>query len=78
MACQLLEKFNLVDGTDFTVDYTSKRISLFNYLDSRGDFNEIFVKSGIKVNEMSIFEESLEKYFTKLIENKEIFGEAYA
>ena len=50
-------------------------IHLYNHLDLRAEFNEQFVKSGIKVNEMSICEESLEEYFTKIIDKKERYGE---
>lgn len=77
-AYHIMKRLDLKEGIDYSVDSISNRISLFTNLDLRSDFNEAFVKSGIKVNEVSISEESLEEYFTKLIEKKERYGEIYA
>ncbi len=78
LVCQILEKLQLTKGIDFTVDNSLNRIHLLTNLNLKSTFNELFVKSGIKVNELSIIEESLEEYFTKLIEKKERYGEIYA
>ena len=69
LACKILEKLTLKENIDFSVN--ENNIHLYNHLDLRAEFNEQFVKSGIKVNEMSICEESLEEYFTKIIDKKE-------
>lgn len=73
LACKILEKLTLKENIDFSVN--ENNIHLYNHLDLRAEFNEQFVKSGIKVNEMSICEESLEEYFTKIIDKKERYGE---
>ncbi len=73
LACKILEKLTLTENIDFSVN--ENNIHLYNHLDLRAEFNEQFVKSGIKVNEMSICEESLEEYFTKIIDKKERYGE---
>lgn len=73
LACKILEKLKLKENIDFSVN--ENNIHLYNHLDLRAEFNEQFVKSGIKVNEMSICEESLEEYFTKIIDKKERYGE---
>lgn len=73
LACKILEKLTLKKNIDFSVN--ENNIHLYNHLDLRAEFNEQFVKSGIKVNEMSICEESLEEYFTKIIDKKERYGE---
>lgn len=73
LACKILEKLTLKENIDFLVN--ENNIHLYNHLDLRAEFNEQFVKSGIKVNEMSICEESLEEYFTKIIDKKERYGE---
>lgn len=73
LACKILEKLTLKENIDFSVN--ENNIHLYNHLDLRAEFNEQFVKSGIKVNEMSICEESLEEYFTKIIDKKERDGE---
>ena len=73
LACKILEKLTLKENIDFSVN--ENNIHLYNHLDLRAEFNEQFVKSGIKVNEMSICEESLEEYFTKIINKKERYGE---
>ena len=57
LACKILEKLTLKENIDFSVN--ENNIHLYNHLDLRAEFNEQFVKSGIKVNEMSICEESL-------------------
>lgn len=73
LACKILEKLTLKENIDFSVN--ENNIHLYNHLDLRAEFNEQFVKSGIKVNEMSICEESLEEYFTQIIDKKERYGE---
>ena len=73
LACKILEKLTLKENINFSVN--ENNIHLYNHLDLRAEFNEQFVKSGIKVNEMSICEESLEEYFTKIIDKKERYGE---
>ena len=73
LACKILEKLTLKENIDFS--FNENNIHLYNHLDLRAEFNEQFVKSGIKVNEMSICEESLEEYFTKIINKKERYGE---
>ena len=73
LACKILEKLTLKENIDFSVN--ENNIHLYNHLDLRAEFIEQFVKSGIKVNEMSICEESLEEYFTKIIDKKERYGE---
>lgn len=73
LTCKILEKLTLKENIDFSVN--ENNIHLYNHLDLRAEFNEQFVKSGIKVNEMSICEESLEEYFTKIIDKKERYGE---
>lgn len=73
LACKILEKLTLKENIDFSVN--ENNIHLYNHLDLRAEFNGQFVKSGIKVNEMSICEESLEEYFTKIIDKKERYGE---
>lgn len=73
LACKILEKLTLKENIDFSVN--ENNIHLYNHLDLRAEFNEQFVKSGIKVNEMSICEESLEEYFTKIIDKKERYCE---
>ena len=73
LACKILEKLTLKENIDSSVN--ENNIHLYNHLDLRAEFNEQFVKSGIKVNEMSICEESLEEYFTKIIDKKERYGE---
>ncbi|WP_304046750.1 ABC transporter ATP-binding protein [Methanobrevibacter gottschalkii] len=73
LACKILEKLTLKENIDFSVN--ENNIHLYNHLDLRAEFNEQFVKSGIKVNEMSICEESLEEYFIKIIDKKERYGE---
>lgn len=73
LACKILEKLTLKENIDFSVN--ENNIHLYNHLDLRAEFNEQFVKSGIKVNEMSICEESLEEYFTKIVDKKERYGE---
>lgn len=73
LACEILKKLTLKENIDFSVN--ENNIQLYNHLDLRAEFNEQFVKSGIKVNEMSICEESLEEYFTKIIDKKERYGE---
>lgn len=73
LACKILEKLTLKENIDFSVN--ENNIHLYNHLDLRAEFNEQFVKSRIKVNEMSICEESLEEYFTKIIDKKERYGE---
>lgn len=73
LAYKILEKLTLKENIDFSVN--ENNIHLYNHLDLRAEFNEQFVKSGIKVNEMSICEESLEEYFTKIIDKKERYGE---
>lgn len=73
LGCKILEKLTLKENIDFSVN--ENNIHLYNHLDLRAEFNDQFVKSGIKVNEMSICEESLEEYFTKIIDKKERYGE---
>lgn len=77
LACKILEQLQLTNRIDFKIDAATNRIHLLTKLNMRSTFNVLFVKAGIKVNEISIVEESLEEYFTKLIEKKELYGEIY-
>ncbi len=77
LACQIFTKLQLVKEIDFSVEEKRNRIHLLTHMDLRSTFNELFVKAGIKINEISVCEENLEEYFTKLIEKKERYGEIY-
>ena len=75
LACELLEKVGLENGTDFVInscqemfDSTSvNSIKLFSNLDKKAEFNRLFVKYGIDVEKINLTEETLENYFTDLI-----------
>ncbi|WP_439779846.1 ABC transporter ATP-binding protein [Methanobrevibacter sp.] len=77
LACKILEKIHLINGIDFKVDNTTNKIHLLTKLNLRANINRLFVNAGIEVNEISIVEESLEEYFTNLIDKKETYGEIY-
>lgn len=75
LACELLEKAGLENGTDFIIisskemfdSTTVNSIKLFSNLDKRDEFNNLFVKYGINVGKINLTEETLESYFTELI-----------
>lgn len=66
-AYKILSQSGLNEGIDFIVEGDDS-IKLLTNLEYRYKINESFVKSGIKVEEINLCEESLEEYFTKLIE----------
>ncbi len=66
LATQVLTKNNLKENTDFTIE--DGELILLTNLNKRADINEAFIKSGIKVSELTIKQENLEKYFMRLIQ----------
>lgn len=69
LASELLIKNNFKENTDFIIE--NKEIILLKHLNKRADINEIFVKNEIKVSEIRIDQENLEKYFMRLIQKGE-------
>ena len=66
LATQVLTKNNLKENTDFIIE--DGELILLTNLNKRADINEAFIKSGIKVSELTIKQENLEKYFMRLIQ----------
>ena len=62
----ILDKIGLHKGTDYTIRKPNT-ILLQTNLDLRDSLNEIFVKNNIKVQRISLCEENLEDYFTRII-----------
>lgn len=62
----ILEKIGLHKDTDYQTRKPDT-IHLQTNLDYRDKINEIFVKNGIKVQRISLCEENLEEYFTRII-----------
>ncbi|MDO5849886.1 MAG: ATP-binding cassette domain-containing protein [Methanobacteriaceae archaeon] len=75
LASKLLEDAGLKKGSDFIIDYGEKydstninSIKLLSYLDMKSEFNRVFVNAGLDVEKVNLTEESLEEYFTELME----------
>ena len=69
LAAQILTKNNFKENIDFTIE--DDEIQLLTNLNKRAEINETFVKNGIKVSEITIKQENLEKYFMRLIQEGE-------
>ncbi|MDO5815228.1 MAG: ABC transporter ATP-binding protein [Methanobrevibacter sp.] len=68
LAVGILEELGLGANKDFAyVDDVT--IYLYSHLELRDTFNSLFVKSGIDVSKVSLCEENLEEFFTRIIGN---------
>lgn len=75
LACNILDNYGLKKGSDYVISafaekYDSKTynsLKLFSHLDKKAEFNRLFINSGIDVYKLNLTEESLEEYFTELI-----------
>lgn len=66
LASELLEHEGLKENHDFKVN--GNLLKLYSNFNRKSDFNELFVKNGIKVDKLYLSNENLEEYFNKLME----------
>ncbi|WP_405294730.1 ABC transporter ATP-binding protein [Methanobrevibacter sp.] len=68
LALGILEELGLRANVDF--EYADDgTLYLYSHLELRDAFNALFVKSGINVSKVSLCEENLEEFFTRIINN---------
>ena len=68
LAVGILEELGLRTNKDFAYE-DDGTIYLYSHLELRDTFNSLFVKSGIDVSKVSLCEENLEEFFTRIIGN---------
>ncbi len=68
LAVGILEELGLRTNKDFAYE-DDGTIYMYSHLELRDTFNSLFVKSGIDVSKVSLCEENLEEFFTRIIDN---------